>query len=878
MPRLPVDLYDTISSLLVEAFTLSDREAILLEAIQRDPVLPHIDMDGAPAVFTAKLIARLSHEALVSVLRHLPTGAQNKMLIERVCNQILEDSAQEGKTIEDEIALASTESREHLDASVAEMPPIPEFLPDDQVVRMFVGRTLDLENVLSVARKQRVGQKSRPRPGTSLFWFHGFGGMGKSWLIRRLAYLVSKPRRSKRDQPAVVLVDWDPDDRWSPLRIKPSDPLSLFRAIATRATQVYGPDLFRNFWIAFNRFESSVNKWTDLNIERFQRAIRACAFATQRLCETETDSDSDTLSVRPDCDSNGRDRDVLKAVLEEKGLWSNRPSELARALLLVQNRGPLQDEVYESWATLVATGPLLDRPLIVRPTSYLADRLRECLRVASDARPTFLLLDTCETLNEWTEYWLRRLLAPLLTSAAPFVVAVATRSRPDRYLRPGERGGWSDELAGRLSAIAFDKGRYFTATEIEELLTKSGATVSGVDRSRLADRLHRVFHGLPLAVGLLLKPRYSDLLGEVAEWGEIAGPEVSESKAIRTIYAKLADRLLGDIRDIQDRLDVYTLVLLPGLEERSEDELEWRFQIFSFKRWRLSGQGNERMRDRILSVLWGDPRWKTRLIELEQTYGLIADGDLHALIRRVLRTSWREMPPAGLLTIVDRIIAALEACHPTKGEYDEYWVTWTAWWIGMETWHQKAKPLDLLGRALVVGLAYDLNVEELQALRFDIEKIASSDLRLHQSLLESELIKECAIWTSFEQACLLIVRGLAIAIPSGVGTGENNWLQVAELLGAGIPLIWSDMPSNRKRTLSDAYFRAVAHATMDRHHPKILEDALELSEKLRRVRCGGASYCTTKASTKRHRLSCGGLLKRTEVLLTKRLMLYSCTR
>jgi tetratricopeptide (TPR) repeat protein len=704
---------------------------------------------------------------------------------------------------------------------------IPEFLPDDRVVRVFVGRSQDVERVLATVRKQRIAQKSRPKPGTSLFWYYGFGGMGKSWLLRRLAYLSGKPVTGAQSRPAVLMLDWNPNDRWSALATKVSDPRSVFSAIAIRAVQVYGPDIFQPFWNAYRHID-----WASLRFVRFQMALRALASATTKSADPPVASGADTIPIKLDSDQAIRDGAILKGILREKKLWPDELKDLPGLSRYLEGNGPSQDEIFTAWAELIVSPEQVDRSLIVRPLSHLADVLRECLRKGAETRPLFLLLDTCEELDEWTEYWLRRLLAPLLASATPIVAVVGTRSRPDRYLRPGERGGWLEELPGRISHEPFDKGRYLQVSEIEKLLRLSKTSVKGVDRSTLAHHLHRVTRGIPYGLGLLMDSHNSDLLSEVAKWDEIAGEELNASKAAQRVNEELAIRYFLHVKNEKDKGDLFALALIPGIEEDFEDDREWYFRFRPLNRSaNLAPAETVPLRDLVLASMWGSG-WATRLMELERSYGLVSDGDLHPIVRHVLRAGWRHKCEEEIQVIVRRLIDALDRLRPAEGTFDQYWIAWSMWRVGFESWLPPVRTEDSLKRVAVIGLAHGQDIAELERFQFLLRKENQNrSLGTIESVWDWEETKVSHYWTSFEGACLALVKGLAKAEAGFASANVTDQLKGAEQLAPAIELLWFTLPDFQKKHVTGVYFRAVSKVTMDGDHPEILQNAVNLSEK-----------------------------------------------
>ena len=717
--------------------------------------------------------------------------------------------------------------------AVPSFEPAPVFEPDERLVIRFVGRADDVDRVLTTVRRQKTGQKSRPKPGTSLFWFHGFGGMGKSWLLRRLAYTMSRAgsRKARSDcgevpSSGVLLVDWNPQDlRWG-VRAAASEPVGLFRSIAIRATQVFGGEPFKQFWADLAIWEQHSGLWNELSC-RFHMALNSL---TKKPESTGVigEAGPDRFAIRVTTPQGEQDALALKEVLQAMGFWPSDPKERTARLGRIERPSAERDEAYEKWAAGIAPA-IPHRELLARPYSALAEVLRIGLDKASRIRPVFLLLDTCEFLDEWTDGWLRKLLVPLLAGSSPMVVAIGSRSRPDRYHVSGGRGGWLDELAGRIVPVPFDRDRHFTVSEVAELLRRSKVSMPGTDLDNLAEKLHVVTRGFPLSLGLLTG-MYSDLLQEILALEDLGGPELNSSKAARRVAEEVAARFLSHVADREDRDDIIALTILPAVTDDpdSQWDLEYRFR----PSWNHPPQRLESFRDDVLAALWGDLEWRRRLRTLEQRYALVGDGDLHPTVRYYFRSDWRLNPPDGLEAVVDRLAAALERIRPAEGVYDQNWVAWSAFRIGIDRWIRPKAVPDRLMRAAAIGEAHGLDISEIRRVAFEFSNIESWPWE------SSERIPSLPPrWEPVEEACFALLAGLRLSGKVGSFGRQSSkeeplLVEAIQLFERALEPLWPTLPTHQQRRISAAYLECVTRVTLDTNHPDILQRAVGMAEKL----------------------------------------------
>lgn len=693
----------------------------------------------------------------------------------------------------------------------------PKFTSDARVVKSFVGRQTEVKQALSTVRGQKIGQKSRPGSGTSLYWYHGFGGMGKSWMLRHLAYKVSKSR--SKTPPAVVLVDWNPyGERWSTLDAIPADPLAMFRGIAIRATQVCGDDSFDEFWTAFSSLEQQQETLLAYQ-SRFQAALSRLASNSDHS-KPINEPGPDRVPITFTSPKTERDIESLRNAVREYGLRTGNDTSDTEGISVPSYD---QDIVYEKWARQFLVSAHSSHEVVTRPYSYMVGLLQSGIERLSTVRPVFLLLDTCELLDERNERWLRRLLAPLLVDSAPIVVAISSRSRPDRFHSLGQRGGWREEFEGRLSSIPFDRDFFFTITDIQKLLSSNQVNLGGKDIDELAQRLQIVTRGLPLAVGLLIG-HYPDLLKDVAELENLVEGELNNNKAAQTVIAEVCARWLSHIANPDDHDDLIALALLPGDHEPLKDP--WpspsRSSI-SVANWTSHNDDDHRFRERFLSALWGRSAWRNRIRILEQRYNLISDGDLHPLVRRFLVARWMKDPPDGLNAVIKRLVAKLEEIEPVDS-YDQPWVSWIEHYVSLERWLDAPAAQERLARAFAVGRAHELNISALSRLMREFNLEPTIDVA---SQFSSER------WTQLERSCLNLVAGMEKhELANSRDDKERTRLResAAELLSSALEKVYSRLPGRQQVTVSEVYLECVTQLTFEGKRPELLERATQLAK------------------------------------------------
>ncbi|MCL5999373.1 MAG: hypothetical protein M1546_25410 [Chloroflexi bacterium] len=99
MAKLPVDLYDAVvEQLLPFMGTRDERQGELIPSLGGSPAYSRIEWDGAPKVFTVKLISLLTNDELITVLRRLSVGADRRAAIDALCARIAASGAGQPQT------------------------------------------------------------------------------------------------------------------------------------------------------------------------------------------------------------------------------------------------------------------------------------------------------------------------------------------------------------------------------------------------------------------------------------------------------------------------------------------------------------------------------------------------------------------------------------------------------------------------------------------------------------------------------------------------------------------------------------------------------------------------------------------------------------
>jgi tetratricopeptide (TPR) repeat protein len=302
----------------------------------------------------------------------------------------------------------------------------------------------------------------------------------------------------------------------------------------------------------------------------------------------------------------------------------------------------------------------------------------------------------------------------------------------------------------------------FTVEEIEETLGKLKRAIEG-DVQELAERLHRITRGVPLAVRALLdlheEGEQGSVLDDLAEQG--SEDVLEESTAVREVIGTVAQRLLYH--------------LSPDRKPEREDDLRDIIALTILQR--ADGE--------ILRNLWAARRVHDRLRELGARYALLSGGDLHATVRDYLRRYWRDetVRPALFDQELDAVGRAIEALPPLfDEETSPEAISRRTLQLNLRTWRVGDRAVVDLAPALAVAMAYEVGIEEIQALLRELPLTGNrlSTARKVWKKPEGEwpseqkaiawLRRVCdgsKTWSDLERASLALIQGIISADWSG---------------------------------------------------------------------------------------------------------------
>jgi tetratricopeptide (TPR) repeat protein len=575
---------------------------------------------GRPRV---KLVADRSHSGLVDV------GDRDDLAFLILRNLVLDFAR---ATISSAARIEDPKPRPAPSAeprSVVRRPAIangPTLNANAPYVQNFVGRHVPLgtfEDALSgLLRRSRHDLIGTRAERVRLLWVYGFGGMGKTWFLRHAAI------RALDSDAAVVLVDWD-DIEWRvPLAVPPTLPHHIFDALATRLAQVCGTDALNGFWNAESEVRHAADKHAALQFE-FSTALNLLADhgsewrRSEQVILLNTSGDTKTLKLLF----------LVHELLHDDPIAVAKDTAARRrALQQLRASTARYRALFETWVSQ-AVGSEATAP-VARPVRYLADALRASLARICSARPVLLVLDTCELLSADLDAWLRYVLSPSLSGDELLLVLIGSRLRPDAESLSGAKDSWRTVIPpDRMRVETFNENVSLTVPEIEQLVNQLSLEVA--EAGKLAETIHVVSRGVPMAVRLLLEMIDEDsnhvaTLSAMSTEDDVGGPDEITQRLIESVSGRFLLHLENQPQHVQDFADVIAVgvLLSPSFD--------------------------------ILAQYWGEERARQRLIQLANRYSIFAGGDLHYTIRDYVRRAWRLTPPAELHAIAARLLQAVD--------------------------------------------------------------------------------------------------------------------------------------------------------------------------------------------------------------------------
>ena len=392
----------------------------------------------------------------------------------------------------------------------------------------FIGRKRLLEDLADALRGLAARTQGQPVLGgakVQAFWYHGFGGMGKSWFLRKAMLQASEALPPAK----IALVDWDHVAWRAPLSQPPESTRDLLDAIAFRLAQLYGTESLDRYWRALHRTETVRGELSRLQ-ERFNQQLRELR------------------------EGKGTDQ-ALRVAFNEKQLWPDGDG-VAKSLDELQKNASLRKEVFDRWFAN-GGGSTEDPEAVLRPDALRIHALQESIRsVANVMTPLVLVLDTCEHLTYELERSLRQLIAPLCDGKLPLLVLLGSRLPADAGELLGSREHWRALIGEeRWPSVRFDQGVRFTVQEIQHWFQKVTPPVH--DSEGLAARLHQITLGVPLALRSLLDlhEEGSDVLSQLETLRTQEEEELDEESAVNHVVQLVADRFLLHLSHRRDRID-----------------------------------------------------------------------------------------------------------------------------------------------------------------------------------------------------------------------------------------------------------------------------------------------------------------------------------
>jgi hypothetical protein len=195
------------------------------------------------------------------------------------------------------------------------LPPAPLLEEFEAVEELFIGRErllADFGDALRGLDLRSRGDQPSGAAAVQAAWYDGFGGMGKSWFLRKAKL---ETERHLLPRAKVALIDWDLPSLRLGLSSPPVEARELFRVIAARLGQLYGIGALDVYWTAETRVDQAAGDRQNF-IRHFAKSLDELASTRSRKADSYV------------TESGGERDDILKALLLEDGLWVDDPAEL----------------------------------------------------------------------------------------------------------------------------------------------------------------------------------------------------------------------------------------------------------------------------------------------------------------------------------------------------------------------------------------------------------------------------------------------------------------------------------------------------------------------------------------------------------------------
>ena len=648
--------------------------------------------------------------------------------------------------------------------------PMPDLDFKATVRQRFIGRERllsDYEDALRGLIARFGGQDTVGGAKVQATWYHGFGGMGKSWFLRQAILNTEE----KHPEVAIALIDWDNALWRSPLTQSPESPGDLFSPIAYRLAQIYGIEDLDPFW-------------------QVEERIREATPDRDKLLRSFTQSVDEVRR-------NEKPRDAIHTALVQSRLWHEDKNELEHSLKQLSYDADLREHVFRKWFNL-AGEVVKDREATLDSNRIRISAMHECIRNVARKRPLVVMFDTCELLSGHLDRLLRRLFAAVCDGKTPILILIVSRLAPDVAEPPGSREGWRADIGDeRWRSFAFDEDVRFTVYEIERALEKLKNPVPQVDG--LAEALQRITLGVPLALRSLLDLHDGGdlILSELESMEQSPDSDSGPRRAEEIVVENVASRFLLHLRKRENlRKDYADVIALSLLTEANRE---------------------------VLSRLWNNRNVMGRLRDLSKRYSVLSVGDLHATVRSFLRRRWR-MEDRDILVdeTIEKLVGVIDQITLTGEPGDTAYFEALANRLNIQGWSREGDALRDFAPAIALALTFDDHVEVLIRLAAEInpdrKNVSKSKLirsfanrfkpyyYLSDPWGSDELLgwlveeESHAQWSEAEKASLSVLRGLKYS-----RDGQHE--KALECLSKGVK-VFSEGRKPRQALIGNALFNA----------------------------------------------------------------------
>ena len=370
-----------------------------------------------------------------------------------------------------------------------------------------------------------------------------------------------------------------------------------------------------------------------------------------------------------------------------KGQASPALRPVLHALDLLRSKRELaEDEYSRAFRRWIAEGgfEFEDQEASLDGARLRRDALLSSLTRLCQDKPLLMVFDTCEVLSADADEALRSLLVEVCDRRKPVLVMMASRLAPDVGAVSGSKDTWRDSLGDdRLKIERFDD-LTLTTTEIEQYLRRRQFDPPLDAPEQLAQELHRITLGVPLALRVLVEMEggLAFLRHELTTWKEEDSVTASRENALYELYEKLAARFLIHVRDEKDLDSILSLAI-----------------------------ATDANRDLLVAYWGGRTSWSERVRNLARRFSLLIGGDLHPIVRGHLRRSLRAGKYRQNTKEIAEALAEIAANTPETPAFDDWYFQQKIGIINLKTW-TAADPSALdIAPGMALAMAYEQRLD-----------------------------------------------------------------------------------------------------------------------------------------------------------------------